>query len=35
LRSMGLTRKFSIPLIVATALILLGAFAFTSLVGNF
>jgi len=35
LRSMGLSRKFSIPLIAAGALILLGAFAFTSLIGNF
>jgi len=35
LRSLGLNRKFSIPLIVAAALILLGAFAFTSLVGDF
>ena len=35
LRSMGLSRKFSIPLVAAAALILLGAFAFTSLVGNF
>ena len=35
LRSLGLNRKFSIPLIVAAALILLGGFAFTSLIGNF
>ena len=35
LRDLGLKRRFSIPLITAAALILLGAFAFTSLVGNF
>ena len=35
LRSLGLHRKVSIPLIAAVALILLGAFAFTSLVANF
>jgi len=35
LRNLGLKRKFSIPLIASAALILLGAFAFTSLVANF
>jgi len=35
LRTMGLNRKFSISLIVAAVLILLGAFAFTSVIGNF
>ena len=35
LHKLGLTRRFSISAIVAVVPILLGAFAFTSLVGNF
>jgi inner membrane protein YidH len=35
LRSQGLNRKFSISMIVAVVLVLLGGLAFTSLVGNF
>jgi len=35
LRSLGLTRRLSISLIVAAVLILLGGLAFTSLIGNF
>ena len=35
LRRQGLTKRFSISVIVAGVLILLGGFAFTSLVGNF
>ena len=35
LRSLGLTRRLSISMIVAAVLILLGGVAFTSLVGNF
>jgi len=35
LRRQGLTKRFSISVIVAGVLVLLGGFAFTSLIGNF